>query len=85
MAIKKLRRKDNKLPIVGTKEVLYGVALIQGVDEHGVPVYSGSTDVWWDEQRTLQEDGGDIFVDEDGHEVLHHQVEEYDEGEEQEP
>lgn len=85
MVIKKLRRKDNKLPIVGTKEITPGCAYIHGIDEHGAPVYEGGTAMWWDEQRTLEEDGGPIYLDEDGHEVLHHQVEEYDEGAEQEP
>lgn len=84
MTIKKLRRKDNKLPIIGTKELVPGCAYIHGVDEHGVPVYEGGTDMWWDDQRTVQEDGGDVFVDENGHEVLHHQVEEYDPEEDEE-
>ena len=65
--------------IRGTLETLSGVALAErwGRTKDGLLSFewAGETDVWWDEQKTVRIDGERVFVDEDGEEVLEHEVE----------
>lgn len=57
------------LRIVGTKEVINATALVSGFDDHGQPIYAGSTDVDWDSQLSATDDKGNyILIDEDGEE-----------------
>lgn len=53
-------------PIIGTKELIPGVALVASISETGEPEYEGETDVDWDGQRTVKRDGKILFVDDDG-------------------
>lgn len=54
-------------PITGTLERLSGRAEISSIDEAtGTPEYSGGTDIFWDEQRTVERDGKIIYLDEAG-------------------
>jgi hypothetical protein len=79
---KKLVRKDNpNIAIVGTLEIIQGVALIDtaeyssGVD--GAPLvieYFGQTDIDWDGQKTVIENEERIFVDESGEQLPESQV-----------
>lgn len=41
----------------GTVETISGVAEFDALDDRLV-TYSGYTDVWWGEQRTVTDDGG---------------------------
>lgn len=43
----------------GTVETLSGVAEFE-VAADGTIAYSGYTDVWWEEQRTVTDDGGNV-------------------------
>lgn len=58
--------------IVGTYEVINGCAEIiedsYYKDEHGVIDFewSGHTEVYWDDQKTVEENGQRIFIDECG-------------------
>jgi hypothetical protein len=53
--------------IVGTLETITGRASIQDISDTGEPDYSGGTEVFWDEQKTvLNEAGQAIFLDENG-------------------
>lgn len=53
----------------GVLQVLSGVALAHGPGEDGEPEYEGETDVWWDEQKDVENEAGQtIWVDEDGDE-----------------
>ncbi|MDX5370343.1 MAG: hypothetical protein LPL29_13305, partial [Alphaproteobacteria bacterium] len=53
--------------IVGTLEALNGVAFARTLDENGNPDYSGHTEVWWEEQKTVYDEWGQrLWVDEDG-------------------
>lgn len=56
--------------ITGSKERVYGIAQILDFDAQGDPNYEGGTDIDWDSQETIQRDGEDVFVDEDGDEYL---------------
>jgi hypothetical protein len=64
----------NGARIVGTLERLSGVARIEGWDEHGEPIYSGDTDIWWDEQRTEIRADEFVYVDAYGEEWLQSQL-----------
>jgi hypothetical protein len=53
--------------ITGTFESLEGVALISKFSKDDTFEYEGSTDVWWDNQKTQKNAKGEyLFVDEDG-------------------
>jgi hypothetical protein len=54
-------------PIVGTLEIIHGVANCT-IHSDGTRTYDGGTDVDWDSQETVVRDGKVIFVDEDGEE-----------------
>ena len=63
----------------GTLERLTAVALVEGKGNDGELVYTGETKIWWDEQETVQqyqrgeefgEEPENVWVDEDGEEVL---------------
>ena len=68
-------------PIVGTFERLTGkspVSFDGRKDEDGRPAWEhlGGTDIFWDDARTeTTDDGQAVFLDENGHEVPHDQVE----------
>lgn len=51
--------------IIGTRELLTGVAIINGISDDGEPEFEGTTEVEWDSQRTdTDASGGRLFVDE---------------------
>lgn len=50
--------------IIGTKEIVPGIALINGISEDGEPEYDGETDVDWNGQTSVLRDGKPLFVDE---------------------
>lgn len=56
--------------IVGTFEKLEGCANIEsasiGKDGRIEIEYEGTTEIWWDNQKTVQKNGRPVFVDEDG-------------------
>ncbi len=53
---------------VGTIEVLYGVASFNAQNEDGSFDYYGETDIWWDNQKTLQVEGLDVLTCNNHHE-----------------
>jgi hypothetical protein len=62
-----------------TLERLRCVALVECKGDDGELVYTGETKIWWDEQETVQqyqrgeefgEEPENVWVDEDGEEVL---------------
>jgi len=67
-----IARAPNGKLIVGTLERLAGRAnTVEGSferDEHGKLTfeYDGCTEVFWEEQRTVQRHGAPVFLDEDG-------------------
>lgn len=53
--------------IIGTREILTGVAIINGISDDGEPDYEGTTEVEWDNQRSDTDVSGcRLFVDEKG-------------------
>jgi hypothetical protein len=64
--MKQLYVKDSDVRIDGTIEVLAGLAIASSweADANGVPVpeYAGTTEVWWNDQRTKRDDGGNMMV-----------------------
>jgi hypothetical protein len=54
--------------IVGTLETIKGRANVTGWNDDRSPEYAGSTEIFWDDQRTVQRDGNIICLDEDGEE-----------------
>lgn len=64
--------------IIGTLETIIGYAAFQEpkLDENGKIdfEYSGETEINWNEQKTVERDGGRVFVDEDGREFNESQL-----------
>ena len=60
--------------ILGTLEALSAVAIISGVKEDGTIEYEGSTDIFWDDQKTVIKDGERVFVDPNGNLFLESQL-----------
>lgn len=64
--------------IVGTLEVINGCADLAWFEEQDdgsmKPSYTGSTDVYWEGQRTVRRDGEPVYVDDNGKEWLDYQV-----------
>lgn len=64
----------NGQPIVGTLERCRGLAEADEftIDENGAlePLYTGSTNWFYDEQRTVEENGEPVVLDEQGNEHL---------------
>lgn len=58
-----LVNKATRAPIVGVYERLFAIALIDGVDSHGDPIYRGESDVDWDSQRPVLRNGRPVYVD----------------------
>lgn len=54
--------------IVGTSDTVACRAEIFGIEDDGTPEYAGETEVFWDEQKTLERDSRILFLDEDGDE-----------------
>ncbi|WP_051134040.1 hypothetical protein [Methylocystis sp. ATCC 49242] len=54
--------------IIGTSEIIPGIALIYGISETGEPEYVGETKLYWDAQHPETRDGKTLFLDEDGQE-----------------
>lgn len=50
--------------ITGIRESITVTAHINGIHEEGYPEYAGSTDVHWDTQEPIKENGNLIYVDE---------------------
>ncbi|WP_028492625.1 hypothetical protein [Thioalkalivibrio sp. ALE19] len=65
-----VRIKGTDTVLVGTKEVLYGVAEVAGINEDGSIEYAGSTEIDWDSQVPVQAEGKKIWVTEDDQEVV---------------
>jgi hypothetical protein len=62
-------QSPNGSEIKGTLETLSGCALAYEFDETGEPNYQGETEIWWDEQKTVTNDKGQmLYLDEDGNE-----------------
>lgn len=55
-------------PIVGTAETLTATSTIFGIKPDGTPEYDGSTEINWDDQKTVRRDGKIIFEDDKGRE-----------------
>lgn len=59
----------NGTPIVGTLELLKGVAgvtcVMKGEGSELELTYEGSTDIWWNDQKTKREAGERLYVDRD--------------------
>jgi len=64
----KTYKAPNGLEIIGTLETLTARAEIVGINDNGEPEYSGHTEVFWDEQRTVTKDEKYVFLDYDGNE-----------------
>ncbi len=79
-------RAPNGKRIIGTLDVVTGRANLigfrRGPDGNLEPEYTGETTVWWDEQHTVQREGSDVLVDEDGEEWLARDCAMEEEGEE---
>ena len=64
--------------IIGTLEVMSGVALIDGAElldkkegrDRFELDYEGSTSIYWDSQKTVRQAAQRVFLDEDGGEWL---------------
>lgn len=59
----------------GTLETVTGVALVEGCDVGGNLVYTGKTELWWEEEETVYRNGQRVWVDYDGNEWSDSQVE----------
>jgi hypothetical protein len=64
--------------IKGTIDRLVGCALLTEPDENGSVEWEGTTDVWWDDQRTETDPltGGDCVIGHCGHEWSAERIEE---------
>jgi hypothetical protein len=60
--------------IKGTLEKLLGVALINGIDDNGLPEFAGETEVDWDSQETCTRLGKVLYVDTNGEEWTFNQL-----------
>ena len=67
--------KGRNTHLRGTLETVTGVALVEGREADGYPLYTGETDVWWDEQKTVVRGGERVWVDSDGNECRESLVE----------
>jgi hypothetical protein len=54
--------------IKGTVEVVYGCARISDIDENGIPVHTGESDIYYDGMETQLKDGKVLFMDQNGEE-----------------
>lgn len=54
--------------ILGTLEKLTGRAEITGIEDDGTPVYSGGTEIFYDDQVTVMRDGRMVFLCTEGDE-----------------
>lgn len=52
--------------IVGTKEIIPGMAQATSYSADGEPIYDGGTTIWWDDQKTVWEKGSRVYLDENG-------------------
>lgn len=55
-------------PIVGTSDTVPVTAFIHGISYDGKPDYQGSSEVYWDDQKTRTRGGKILFIDEAGDE-----------------
>ena len=73
------RNRRTRAAIVGTLETVHACADIERFSRDPAGnlnwEHSGNTNVWWDELRTVQRDGGAVFIDAEGNEVLEADVE----------
>lgn len=60
--------KSRNTHLRGTLETVRGVALVEGREADGYPVYTGETDIWWDELKTVYRSGERVWVANDGNE-----------------
>lgn len=72
-----IAKTKSGIPIIGTNELVYGVALIHGADRDAdgflSPTYVGETRIDWDSQRTVYTgnqrqyvaDNGEIFLEDE--------------------
>jgi len=61
-------------PPAGTVEEILGLALVEP-DGKGSYQYAGSTEVWWDDQRTQRFEGKDRLYCENGHDWYSKRIE----------
>ena len=82
-----LRVKATGVEITGTKETVPGRAIIIGVRAPTLDQanwlgsnieWEGGTEIFWDEQKTVMQDGGPIYLDDNGKEYAWTEVEAYD-------
>lgn len=71
----------NGLPIIGTLETLTARAdvhpdMFQPGPDGGEPTYEheGYTEIWWESQKTEEQDGKTVFLDDQGNEWTHDQL-----------
>lgn len=67
MIIEKPNCPDCGLEAEGTLETIYGIACFSKIPETNEYEYTGSTDVNWDSQRTVDEPAGFVLVCRNGH------------------
>jgi hypothetical protein len=73
-------KAPNGLRILGTKEIISGRAEIsdgsykRDADGNLTYDYAGETEIFWDEQKTVEQDGKEVFLDEDGGEWTADQI-----------
>jgi hypothetical protein len=60
--------KGRNTHLRGTLETVKGVALVEARDTDGNPLYSGKSEIWWDELKTVYRNGERLWVDYDGSE-----------------
>lgn len=75
------RQKSTGAQIIGTYERVDGYAELDGFDEQGEPNYTGSTEIWWDNQETIRDDftSAPLYVTENLDVIGADEVEFYDE------
>lgn len=76
--MRQLRCKKTKAPIVGTSEMVLGIALASGFERDGSAIYTGQTDMDWNTQTTRTRRGKELYMTDDGREVTFAQCEFYD-------
>ena len=58
-------KSPNGSRIIGTKELVPGLSLIDGISDDGTPNYCGQTDLDWNCQTSVRDaEGNMLFVDE---------------------
>ena len=67
--------KGTDTVVIGTRETLWGIANASGLSDDGKIVWSGQTDIEWNDQETVIENGLPVWIGEDGCEYRNVEVE----------